>query len=273
MSAYKHLQYRPALEEAVENRRKLPGKFTLRKLADASGLQASFLTNVMKGRFDFSADQLFAVSTELGFTPSERDYLLLLLEFERSAYKPRRDELKKQIENIRKENQQSEKHLSVKVVELSPDAQAQYYLDPFAQLALVHLNLPAYSKHPEKLAGVLGISKTHLGEILEILVRIGYVQREGSHYKVVAWATHLPKRNPLCGPHLLLMRLKSVDQLQRLSGDQAYSHSVTISGTEETKELLSDAYLGFLKKAEGIVKAAKSEKAFQMNFDLFPWEL
>jgi predicted alpha/beta superfamily hydrolase len=64
----------------------------------------------------------------------------------------------------------------------------------------------------------------------------------------VARDRHLPKRNPLSGPHLTMMRLKSIDQLQRMSGDQSYSHSVTFTGTDDTKEALSDAYLAFLEK-------------------------
>lgn len=273
MSVYKHLKYRSALSEIIETRRNLPGKFTLRRLAEDSSLQASFLTNVLKGRFDFNSDQIFALCGALQLSESEREYLLLLLEHERSVFKPRKDELKKRIENIRKENQKTENHLTLKAVELSSDAQARYYLDPFAQLALVYLNLPPYNKQPEKLGVTLGLSQTHLGEILKILVTIGYVERQGSSYRVLAKDRHLPKRNPLSGPHLALFRLKSIDQLQRLSADQAYSHSVTFTGTEETKDALSDAYLNFLKKAEGIVKPARSEKVFQMNFDLFPWEI
>lgn len=273
MAVYTHLQYRPALEEAIEAKRERRGRFTLRQLADEIGVQASFLTNVMKGRFDFSADQLFAMAGALGLGESERDYLLLLLEHERSAHAPRREALKKRIDDVRRENQKSEKQLAIKVMELSPDEQAQYYLDPFAQVALVHLNLPPYDRQPDKLAGALGISRKHLAEILEILVRIGYVRKEGGVYRVLARNKHLPARNPLSGPALTLLRFKSLDQLQRLTSGEAFSHTVTLTGTAETKERLSDAYLAFLKKAEAIVKPARSEKAFQMNFDLFPWEL
>jgi uncharacterized protein (TIGR02147 family) len=273
MSIYNHLVYRPAIEEIIETRRALPGKFTLRGLAEQANLQPSFLTNVLKGRFDFSADQLFALATALGLAGEDRHYLLLLLEHERSVFKPRREELKKQIDQIRKDHLKSERHLDVQAVELSSDAQAQYYLDPYAQLTLVYLNLSPYNRQPEKLGQILGVSQTHLGEILKILVSIGYVVREASGYKVLARNQHLAKQNPLTGPSLTLMRLKAIDQLQRLSADQSYAHSVTFTGTSETKALLSDAYLSFLKKAEAIVKPAKSEKVFQMSFDLFPWDL
>lgn len=273
MSLYNHLKYRSALHEIVENRRNLPGKFTLKALAENAGLQASFLTNVLKGRFDFNADQLFAIAQALELSLPDREYLLLLLEFERSVFKPRKDQLKKKIEEIRSENKKSEKHLGLQAVELTSDAQARYYLDPFAQLALVYLNLAPFNRQPEKLGPTLGLSQKHLGEILKVLVEIGYVQREGQTYKVLAHDRHLPKRNPLSGPHLTMMRLKSIDQLQRLSVDQSYSHSVTFTGTDETKEALSEAYLAFLKKAEAVVRPARSEKVFQMNFDLFPWEI
>lgn len=273
MPVYNHLQYRPALEEAIEAKREREGRFTLRQLAELAGVQPSFLTNVLKGRFDFSADQLFAIAGALDLVEGEREYVLLLLEHERSAHAPRREALAKRIEEIRRDNQKTEKQLAIKVMELSPDEQAQYYLDPFAQVALVHLNLAPYDRQPEKLAGALGISKKHLGEILEILTRIGYVRKEGGAYRVVAHDKHLPTRNPLSGPALTLLRFKSLDHLQRLTTGEAFSHTVTLTGTVETKERLSDAYLAFLKKAEAIVKPARSEKAFQMNFDLFPWEL
>ena len=104
-------------------------------------------------------------------------------------------------------------------------------------------------------------------------MRVGYVQRAGAQLTVVGRNKHLPKDNPLCGPHQALMRLKSIDQMQRLSSEEAYSFSATITGTEETLAEIREAYLAFVKKAETIVKPAPSKKAFQMNFDLFPWEI
>ena len=267
MNIYKYLKYRDALKEAIEIKRRLPGKWTLRQLASATRLQASFLTNVLKGRLHFSADQLYALADHLGFSANERRYLLLLLEHERAGLKARRDELREQIEALRRENQKTEKHVSIKPVELSADAMAQYYLDPFVQLAHVHLNLTRFRDHPEELGPALGLSKKHLAGILDVLVRIGYVRIERGSYQVVAKNKHLPREAPLCGP------LKSIDQMQRLSISETYSFSATLSGNDETKAELQAAYLAFLKSAEAIVKAAPAQKVFQMNFDLFPWEI
>ena len=273
MNVYAHLKYQEALEEAIEQRRKLPGKWTLRQMAESVGLQPSFLTNVMKRRFDFNADQLYAVAEYLGFGTNERRYLLLLLDYQRSANKTRKAEIKSEIDEIRRQNQKTEKHLQSKVVEQTTDALAEYYLDPFVQLVHVHLELPAFSAEPERLCTALGLSKPQLAKVLSVLIRLGYVRMEGKKYKVTDQYTHLPKEAPLCGPHQAMMRLKSIDQLQRLSDDQKYSFSLAFAATDETKEQIREAFFAFLKKAESIYAPAPSKKAFQMNFDLFAWEI
>ncbi len=272
MNIYAHLNYQSAITEIFEERKK-QGKFTLRQLAEAAGIQASFLTNVLKGRFDFSGDQLFAVTEALGVAGSERKYLLLLLEHQRSTHKARMRELKAEIDEIRRQYQKTEKHITAKPVELTPGSMAEYYLDPFVQLAHVHLSLPPFDRNPEALCGALGVSKTHLSQILDVLTRIGYVRPESGRYRVIAQNKHLPKENPLCDPHQALMRLKSIDQLGRLKNEDKYSFSATLSGTDETRTQLQEEFLAFLKKAEAIVKPAESKRAFQMNFDLFSWQI
>ena len=273
VSIFSSLTYRSALTKIVKDRKSLGRGFTLRALAESADLQPSFLTNVLKGRFDFSADQLFAISTALGLAEDERDYLLLLLEHERSVYRPRHEKLRKEIDRIRKDKLLSEKRLAVMAVEQSMDEQAQYYLDPFAILTLVHLSIAPYDREPSLLANALGMSEAHLAQTLDLLARIGHAKRDGRAFRPVHRDAHLPTRNPLFRPNMALMRMRSIDQLQRLPLEASYTHSVTITGTEETKRQLSEAYLKFLKVAREIVRPAKSERAYQMNFDLFPWTL
>lgn len=273
MSIYSHLTYRPALQEILENERKMGVKRTLRGLAEDVGLQASFLTNVLKGRFDFNADQLFAIAIALEIPSREIKYLLQLLEHERSVNPQRKRELKKEIESQRQQHFKTEKHISSKTVEMSSDAMAEYYLDPFMPLVHLYLKISPYDKEPLRLAKTIGISDDHLRKIFGVLVRIGCIAPEGTHYKVLFQNHHLPKENPLCDPHQSIIRMKAIDQMQRLDHHQKYSFSATISGSEETREELQAEFLEFLKKAEALVRDSKNEKIYQMNFDLFPWEV
>lgn len=271
MNIYGHLKYRAAIKDIFETQQKLGVKRTLRGLAAEVGLQASFLTNVLKGRFDFNADQLYAIAKALEIPEAETKYLLLLLEHERSVNPQRKKDLKKEIDSLRDENAQTEKHISS--VALSSDAMAEYYLDPFMPLVNLYLTISPYDENPLDLAKIIGISKDHLKKIFAVMERIGCIVPEGTRYKVLYQSHHLPKDNPLCNPHQSLIRIKSIDQMQRLDAREKYSFSATLSGSEETREKLQAAFMDFLRKAEALVQTAKSEKIYQMNFDLFPWQI
>lgn len=273
MNIYSHRRYQSALFEVIESKKKLPEKWTLRKLAQKCGLQASFLTNVLKGRFDFNADQLYVIADHLVLTAEEKTYLLLLLEHQRSAHPGRKKELLSKIEKMREKHLATEKHLLAKVVETPLEKITEYYLDPFVQLVHVHLNFPHYQTQPQRLCKDLGISSKHLSKILSLLIRLSYVQNSDGRYKVIAKNKHLPKESPLCGPHQALIKLKSIDQMQRLDPEEIYSFAVTFTGTDETKAKIREEFLQFLKRVESVVKAADSQNVYQMNFDLFPWAL
>lgn len=273
MSVYRYLDYRLCIKELFEARQTEPGqKWTLRRLAALAGVQPSFVTNALKGRAEFSADQVYAIADALRATADERRYLVLALEHQRSINRARKQELRAELDELRMKHSRTEKHLALaKPVQANADDLAEYYMDPFAQVAHVFLGVPSSAASPDSIADALGVSKARLAAAFAVLERVGYARREKGKWILLERNKHLPKDSPLCGPHQTIMRMKSIDQLQRLAPDAKYSFSATFSGTEETRAQIQDAFLAFLKKAEAIVGEAESKSAFQMNFDLFPW--
>ncbi len=87
MSIYSYLEYRPALAERLVRQKNQPGGVTMAKLAEKIPVQPSYLTNVVKERAHFNADQLHTLCELLGYTAEEIRYLTLLLEHERSSNK------------------------------------------------------------------------------------------------------------------------------------------------------------------------------------------
>lgn len=272
MSIYKHLKYQEILLSRIEHL-KSQSSLTMAKLAEKVGVQSSYITHVFKGRAHFSADQLYAIGEALNFSEEEVEYLLLLLELERSVHSTRKRKLKEKIELQRAKFLKTESHLSVETVRDLEAATIQYYLDPLCQLVMVFLNFPQYAKDPFLLGAKLGMGSQQLEEILGRLQSSGKVEITKNGYKVLSGSDHLPKESPLCQPHQTLMRYKSVDQMQRLAWGKAYSFSVTFSSTPEDKAQIQSAFLDFVNAAEKIVKKSPREKVYQINFDLFPWEL
>jgi uncharacterized protein (TIGR02147 family) len=273
MNIFKHLEYTEALAEMFELAKNRPGKWTIAQMAQDLNIQPSYVTNVIKGRAEFSTDQLYAVCDYLGADLKSTEFLILLLEHKRSAIPKRKTELKKQIEKIQNEHRKSEAHIKAERLPENAPELTSYYMDPFCQLVHVFMNFPEYAKNPQKLCGKIAISEKHMHEILTKRENLHYIEAGKNGYEVKLKNRHLPKESPLCQPHQSLLRYKSIDQMQRVSEKDRYSFSVTFSSSPEDKNRIQSEFLEFLKKAEVIVKNTKREHVYQINFDLFPWEL
>ena len=99
--------YRNCIQSGIE-RFRTAAPLTYAELAKDSQIQTTYLTNVLKGRAHFNADQIFAVTHRLGFSTQEQDYCLLLLEWERTQNLKRRNLLKSRLDLIRNENLKTE---------------------------------------------------------------------------------------------------------------------------------------------------------------------
>lgn len=269
---YRQWNYIEALEELFQARKSRVGKWTLARMGEEIGIQPSYITNVLKGRAHLQSDQLYAIAEHLGLKSNEREYLLLLLDYNRTVSAARKTELKAKLLQFQKKLLKSERHISAKTVEGGENL-SEYYLNPVCPIVHVFLNFEQYAKHPEKIAQQLGIAKNLLGEALVILEKLKYIEKTSKGYTVLVKNRHLPKDSSLCEPHQTLMRYKSIDQMQRIPKDDKYSFSVTLSCTLEDKNLIHQEFLNFLKKSEAIVKNSKREGIYQINFDLFPWSL
>ena len=56
MNLYRHLDYRIILRKLIEERRKQDAKFKQEILAEASGIQKTYLSKVLNGSADLNSD-------------------------------------------------------------------------------------------------------------------------------------------------------------------------------------------------------------------------
>lgn len=272
MRVYEFTEYRPALAALLNQWRADAPARTLSRIATAAGLQLSYLSNALRLRAHLSTDQVYAIANAIDLGAEATDYLLLVLEHERSGIPKRRQELERRIHEIRTRELRTEKQLKVKSTELSPENLERYYLDPFIQLAHIDLGRREGTSLSQ-VAREFGLSDEHASRVLKTLVDLKLAHKKNDAYFPLKGGHHLPKDSPVATPHLMLMRMKSIDQLARLTENERYCFSVTLSSSPETREQLEQEFIRFLKSAEALVKASKPELLYQMNFDLFPWRI
>lgn len=273
MNVFSYTSYTEALEVAIGRKKESTPGWTLSKLAEDCIMQASYLTNVLKGRADFNTDQLARICDLLGLSNEDFEYLALLLELKRSSFEKRRKQLEAKITEIRQQHLRAEKNISTKTVQLTPEQQDKYYLDPFVQLIHIFLSCHEGSASAEFLANKFFLPKAQVLNILQDLEDIGYIKRKGAKIEVLVEGRHLPRESHLLRPHHTVMRVKSIDQMQRLPSDQTYSFSATISTEPEVRTKIQAEFLKFMKAAEKLVTTHDAGKLYQINFDLFPWEM
>ncbi len=269
--AFEHLAYRPLVKQQAEAWKQAHSGWTLQRIAAKAGIQAPYLTNVLKERAHLSTDQLYSLAQVLQWDEEELDYAQLLLEWERSAQPKRREGLRKKIEAKRREKLQSKAVLKKEMIESTPEEFTRFFLNPFYFVINFFLGVPRFARAPERIAHCLNVHPHRVQTWLRDLVKMKFVEHTPKGYVALRKNFHLPRESPLCEPHQQLMQQLSSQHLQSLPEDQKYSFTVTFSADPATREKVQREFLAFLKKIEPAVKDAPAEEVYGMRFDLFQW--
>lgn len=271
MTIYNSWNYRAIL---AEQSRILKGQrpgFTLQRLAQKTNLQAPYLTNVLKERAHLSHDQAYVVANEMGFSPEERDHLLLLIEWERSGLKQRQTELKTKIEAQRREKLKSKAVLQKENLEPTSSDETRFFLNPYYTILNAFMAVERLSQSPSEIAQALHVSPIQIELWLKDLEQMGFLNRTKTGYQKLKRNFHLSKESPLCQPHQNLMSQISARHMQSLPESEKFNFNLIFSADEDTRDQIQAEYLKFLKAIEGLVKKAPSQNIFGLSFDLFRW--
>jgi uncharacterized protein (TIGR02147 family) len=264
-----YLDYRVGLREALLDR-----GMSNSQLASSMRIQASYLSRVMQKQTHVSADQLFLGCQALQFNQEESDFILLLLDWARSDLPARREPLKKKILSIQESKRGTDHVLKAEFQNPATSSEfSDYYLDPLLSIVHACLSIPTYQFKPERLAASLRIPEVKLKDILATLVRLGILTLEKNRYVVQKNHIHLDRKSVLNHAYQTLFRHTALEHLRSVPDGSKFQFAVTFSADEASRQKIHDEYNLFLKKIEPLVREAPSEGAYQINFDLFRWDV
>ncbi len=271
MNTFTYLSYRAWLCQAHKQKKSERSTWTLGRLADCTSIQAPYLTNVMKERAHLSADQLFAILEYFKASPAERDYLLLLQDWERSSLASRKSFLKKQIDSIQEEQLRTEIHIQAPVAKVDQNELSRYYIDPHLQLIYAFLGIERFSQKPTRVAECLSITEDQVDSAIQELRKMGLLVTSKGKLEKTKKKLHLPKDSYLCWPQQQLMKQRSALHLLKLPKELQYNFMVTFTADENCRKRIQLEFLQFLSRIESWVHESDSTDVHQMNFELFPW--
>ena len=271
MNIYLEHCYKKALTKYLLFRKKLRASYTFEAMAQTCGVQKTYLSKVLKHDGNLNLDQLFTACEYLKLKPLESEFLLSLYHYQTAQNSKRRELYKQKIDEIRLKSQATDSKISFKNEKTMQDSIMEYYADPYFSLVHMFLTIEVYSKNPEAMQSALQLDAKKVAYYLDRLESMGIIKQEGIYWKVVQDTLHLPEGSPFVKAHRTLLRLKSLDQLERLSSKDYYSFSVVFSSDESVRREIQERFFQFLEGVKKLVEKGNEKEVYQLNFDLLKW--
>lgn len=271
MKIFENDTVQSVIKHYLEEQLALGNRVTYQKLADLLRIQKSYLSKIMRGDALMSKDQGFLLAQYLKLNNKESDYLFLLLDRDKAAIKEYKNQLDQKIKSIQNLNTQSQNYIEKEVNTLNSSEMQLYYLNTETQLIHLALALPNFKRNPELLKDIFRISTNKFQEILNLLIKLGFIEIENGKIKNLKSNLHLPKDSPFFWQWFSGLRNKSLEWTKSLEDHDKYNFSANFTASEEDKEKIRIKFMSFLKDVEKIVKDSPSENLYQISFDLFKW--
>ncbi len=276
MSIYHHVDYRAAIKTLFDREKEKGHSLTYTMLAEALGVQKTFVSKVLLEQAHFNEDHLFLLSEFFRFSEKEKRYIELLFQHSRSGLARRQTNLLSEIKRIQEESRQTKEYLRSEMQNPETDAvYAEYYLEPMNLVVHAYLSIGRFGKDPSLLKRKLGLTDSDLAKILSCLERSGIIafEKNMKSVRLLKGSIHLDSKSIYCSPHQLMFRIKNMEHISKLTPDHRFVFNITFSADPEVRNKIQEDFLKFSKQVQQHVENSEATEVFQISFDLFSWSL
>jgi len=262
-SIFESHDYKAYLAEVGDSR---PRGFR-KALAEATGCQTAYISQVLNGHYHLSLEQAESAARFLGFTRDETRYFVMLVESQRAGTQSLRQLLSDQLSEMR------ERHLVIKErigvsTELSEQNRERYYSSWHYAAIHIAVTIPRLRTRTA-LGRALRIPSRKLGEVLEFLVSVGLLSKEGEKYLPGPTQIHLPKDSPAIYQHHWNWRKQAMVQMHSDHADQNVHYSSISSISAEDAQKVRALLTQSISDAVRVIKTSPEEQLFGINVDFF----
>lgn len=238
-------------------------------MAEAAGVHRPYLSRVLIDKVHLLPEQLFGICEWLSLPEMEFQYLLLLLERDRSASPKYRAHLEEKIKSLKdraierlKEGGRTRSDSFA-----SGDQVLLYYSHWIFPLLHIAVSIPALQS-VSKIATAFSLSESWVRQTLESLSQMGFVQRQGNQWKWVKGQWHSPQND--FRSFLLKRNIQDLSYAQYVETPTNGLHlSIVQSLSKADFAKLQDSILDWVKHFNQIASPSPSEVPVIFNCDFF----
>jgi uncharacterized protein (TIGR02147 family) len=258
-------EYRELLKVALKS---MPrnGFGQLSKLAKHIGVNSGFLSQILKEDKTFSPEQALGVTEFLQLNEREREYFLLLVNYDRAGSKELKNYLLKNIRAKQSEYQQLKNRVKIDT-KLSESTQAIFYSDWVYSAVRQASAIPNLSR-PNVIADFLSVPTKRVLEVIEFLLSTGLCVSENGELKIGQRRTHLDESSPLKKNHHQNWRTKALE-LVFDSWDLKLHYSSPMTISKQDAKTVKKIILSMIDQVNQVADQSHSEELVCFNVDWF----
>lgn len=265
LSIYSYLDYKVYILDIFQNS-KNNGRGMLGKLAKFLDVHSSYVSQVINGQKEFSAEQAILVSSFLNLFNRDKDYFLELIYYARSGNPELKKHHLESLAKIQAEALQVKSRVG-KAKELSEEQKIIYYSDWVFMAVWLSTSIKEMNDN-KSIATLLNQSSEKVAKALEFLIEAGLCEYEKNELKMKVKKTHLTSDSLMIKNHHLNWRLKSIDASKSLPNSELmFTAPISVSHTDFAK--IKELILTLIEEISLIVKESEPEVIACLNFDHF----
>lgn len=257
-------QYKPFLIARLGGQQQRTG---LRKrLAAHIPVHTTFISQVLKGRAEFSLEQAEAVTEFLELTDDEAEYFILLILKDRAGTPPLKKRFERKIKLMRDERLNIQKRIGAEDAITERDREKFYSTHYFGAIHVL-TGIPEF-RSVERLSEALRLSKPRVQEMVDFCLKIGVLKQEKGELKPGSQHIHIGNQTELVLKHHKNWRQHTIQGLQFLDPDDLH-YSACVSLTYADAFKVKESMLHNLKENVEIISRSAEETAYVLSFDFY----
>ncbi len=261
-----HKHYRGFLRATLSDRRGRNSSYSLRAFARALDVPASHLSMILNDKAHLSPERAAQVADHLELEGSEREYFLLLVEYEQTAHPDTRSTLEERLRELA--GQKAPHDISTDTFKLISD----WYHFPL----LMMTEIPGERLTRESVAARLGITKFEAEAGMERLERLGMLKRQPDG-RATRWQESARAESKTPNPALrkfhLQMLKKAEEAVEEQSPQERYIGSETVAIAPEHLSIVHEEMARFrsnlVARISEATRETKPSEIYHLNLNFF----
>lgn len=245
----------------------LPGRGSRTRLAEGAGCQIAYVSQVLRGDYDFSLEQGERINRFFGHSPEESHFFMLLLLRARAGSEDLRRYFDAQIHEALEKRLVLKHRLKVSN-DLSPENQTIYYSRWYYAAIHICLTIPGMGTKPA-IAKRLRLPIKIVNQALGFLVSAGLATTKGEEYQPGNVRIHLGNNSPNVIKHHTNWRMRAVEALDR-EEDRSLHYSSVVSLSTADLLKIKARLIAEIEKTKAIIRDSPGEELCGFSLDLFP---